>query len=657
MFTRLADKYFPYSKLRPHQQEAIEFTYHIFHQGRIGLLNSPCGTGKSVSVLTGYLMARESCEAGKLFILTRVINQLEIYCRELKRIREHSGVNLAAAVFKNRRDMCPLIQEDEALRRMNYPDFLAYCHDAKEEGAGSTCRYYQGTYSRGRPTVEAIGAVQDFRDTGPLMPEDVYRICRNRGICPYEVTKLLARNVDVIVGNYNYVLVEPIRRALLSLSGPGLEEINCVFDEAHGLPEYAASILSDELSVSSVRRAADEVERYGVDDGGLVRGLERAMGILGEEAAKECGLDCEYLLPKDRLLTELKEDIGVSSEDELSELATNLESSAENIRSSKAQEGKPPSSYLGRLAEFLMKWLEEDRPLYVHYAKTYMSTRERAYQSLGVRCLDPAVAANVINGLRSAILMSGTLWNQQYYVDILGLNEDRVERLSLPSPFPRDRRLLVVDRGVTTKYESRNLDEWRRIAHHLEALVSKIRGRTIVYFPSYDIMKTVVKLVSVDVPQLMEAHKTRFDEVLEFLMNNSRCVVYGVARGKISEGVDLTLEEASLLSAVLIVGLPYPRKTPLLDTYHDYLQARFGAKAREYVNDIPCANTLAQCAGRLIRSEEDRGVIAILDRRAGGQFRRRLPEDWRRDLIVCDSLEELEQQVEGFLSRGVNPRS
>jgi len=223
LFTRLADKYFPYSKLRPHQQEAIEFTYHIFHQGRIGLLNSPCGTGKSVSVLTGYLMARESCEAGKLFILTRVINQLEIYCRELKRIREHSGVNLAAAVFKNRRDMCPLIQEDEALRRMNYPDFLAYCHDAKEEGAGSTCRYYQGTYSRGRPTVEAIGAVQDFRDTGPLMPEDVYRICRNRGICPYEVTKLLARNVDVIVGNYNYVLVEPIRRALLSLSGPGLE--------------------------------------------------------------------------------------------------------------------------------------------------------------------------------------------------------------------------------------------------------------------------------------------------------------------------------------------------------------------------------------------------------------------------------------------------
>lgn len=71
----------------------------------------------------------------------------------------------------------------------------------------------------------------------------------------------------------------------------------------------------------------------------------------------------------------------------------------------------------------------------------------------------------------------------QYYTDILGLDESKVQRLSLPTPFPSDRRLLLVDREVTTKYESRSPFEWRKIASHLHAMLDKVQGRTIVYFP------------------------------------------------------------------------------------------------------------------------------------------------------------------------------
>jgi DNA excision repair protein ERCC-2 len=182
-------------------------------------------------------------------------------------------------------------------------------------------------------------------------------------------------------------------------------------------------------------------------------------------------------------------------------------------------------------------------------------------------------------------------------------------------------------------------------------LLDKVQGRSIVYFPSYEIMWKIVELVSIGLPYLMEARRTRLGDVQGFLRSNDKCVVYAVARGKISEGVDLTHEETSLLSAVFIVGLPYPKRTLLQDAFRSYLREKLGSKAGEYVNDVPCANTLAQCAGRLIRSERDRGIIAILDKRTTGSFSRRLPDEWRRDMVPCDSLDKLEGAVEAFLSR------
>jgi Rad3-related DNA helicase len=242
----------------------------------------------------------------------------------------------------------------------------------------------------------------------------------------------------------------------LSRSGLGLEEINCVVDEAHGLPEYASAVQSDELTLNSVVRTGDEVEDYNIEEKGLIRGLEKALRDMGREAFDRAGRDNEHLVPKHRLLQELESEIGISSEDELSELLAGLESYAADVRSTRLLEGKPPSSYFGRAADFLRKWLDSDPPLFVHYAKASVAASGRAYEALGVRCLDPSVAAAILNQLHSTILMSGTLWNLQYYADILGLDESRMQRLSLPTPFSSDSRLLLVDREVTTKYESRS---------------------------------------------------------------------------------------------------------------------------------------------------------------------------------------------------------
>jgi len=107
-FEGLVREFFPYQNFRPFQLNAIKFAFNIFNSGKIGLLSSPCGTGKSISVLTAFLMAKSANNTvGRLLALTRTKNQLEIYCRELKGIKEKCNISLAASVFKSKKGNVP----------------------------------------------------------------------------------------------------------------------------------------------------------------------------------------------------------------------------------------------------------------------------------------------------------------------------------------------------------------------------------------------------------------------------------------------------------------------------------------------------------------------------------------------------------------------
>ncbi len=235
-------------------------------------------------------------------------------------------------------------------------------------------------------------------------------------------------------------------------------------------------------------------------------------------------------------------------------------------------------------------------------------------------------------------------------MDVLGLDRKRCQSLELPSPFPPENRLILVDEAVTTKFEKRNEIQYKRIAAHLTQIIQKVGGRVAVYFPSYEVMREIAQLVKLEQPLLVEEKKTRILDVLNFLQENGNCVVFGVARGKISEGVDMTMEGKSLLSAVIIVGLPFPKRTELQAALYKYFKEKFGDKAIEYANNMPCLNALAQSAGRLLRSPEDRGVIVIMDRRAAGRFKRKLPTEWQNEMKAHFQIEKILTRIEQFMA-------
>lgn len=641
-----ARKYFPYSEFREHQLEAIEFIARVFITGRIGLLSSPCGTGKSVSVLTAYLMAREAEEVGKLFILTRTRNELEIYARELQTIAEKSRTVLRATLMISRQEMCPLAKGRQDVGRMDYRSFLTYCSRLKKNASGTPCPYYTRVFRDWRPSREALAFLEETSVKSVLMPDDMYDEASSRGMCPYELTRLAAADSDVIIGNYNHFLIEEARRSIFARGRMQMSSVNIVFDEAHSLPSAASGLLSDEVSTRTVSRAWREGVEHGFGEKGFIRLFKAFMERLGRNAVKQVGVGENHVLKEDE--ASMPKAVSLPGETILETIEKMLEES-ERIVSMKMDAGKPPVSHLGRIAEFIQRWVSEDSEDTVRYVRVEKDARGRRIVRLGVCSMDVSRVTRSLNRVRSAVLMSGTLWDFDYYRDVLGLDEHRVSTLSLPSPFKRENRLILVDKAVTTKYELRE-EMTGRIAERLKTIMESVDGRVAVYFPSYELMEKVSDKLVVNRPVMRENVKTRVRDVLKFLRENDRCVAVGVARGKISEGVDLTSEGSSLLSAVVIVGLPYPKRSEMHEALLKYYEKKFGDRAFEYASTTPCIVTLAQMAGRLIRSQQDRGVIVIMDSRIYGRVRDKLPPDWREDMQAHLKIENLAREVSRFLS-------
>ncbi|MEM0217181.1 MAG: ATP-dependent DNA helicase [Candidatus Nezhaarchaeales archaeon] len=641
-------EYFPYPSLRPYQDKAILFSRDVFKNGLIGLLSSPCGTGKSISILTGYLAAGGP-SIGRLLVLTRTKNQSDVYCRELQMMRDKRGVRMIASIFVNRQDMCSLVKMKKL--KASYRDFLALCRSLRRGLGGEICEYYFNTIINWYPTRRARKVVDKLAELGVSSSDFVYEIASSEELCPYEVTKLLSHKAHVIIGSYNYALMDPVRESVLGKIGLDIEDLNCIFDEAHALPLYATELLSDELSLTTVQRAIAEAEEFKVDDSGLIRSLEEFMRDFEAKLIKNGTLNEEKLVDHGRLLLALIECTKLRSLSTLKSLIADLEEEGERIRLLRSQGGKNPVSYVGRIASFLRLWIETEEKRFAKYAVVESYDHDRKFK-LGIKCLDPSIACRVLNDFRSCILMSGTLWEPDYYIDVLGLNPKRAKILELPSPFPEDNMMVIVDMAVTTKFERRSDVEWDKMSSRLVEIIKAINGRVAVFFPSYEVMIAIVRRLEgkIDMPMMVETRSTKISEVKEFVVKNERCVLLGVARGKMCEGVEIVFEGRSMLNAVILAGLPFPRNTELHQALTEYFKVRFGDQAFKYATIMPCSIAIAQSAGRLIRGPQDRGLVILMDSRSARSFKRYLPRDWVNKMRQHVSLEAIIRDVKNFMS-------
>ena len=269
---------------------------------------------------------------------------------------------------------------------------------------------------------------------------------------------------------------------------------------------------------------------------------------------------------------------------------------------------------------------------------------------LQLLCLDPSpfVDASLSAG-RAAALFSATLTPPGYYRTVLGCPEARA--VALESPFPAENLGLYCLPSISTRYRQRDASV-RPISDALAALASSRVGNYLAFFPSYAYLRQVWEDFTARYPDIGTlVQESGLDDAgrAAFLERFSPCpektlLGFGVMGGIFGEGVDLAGDQ---LIGCAIVGVGLPQVSPRQEMLRRYYDAQNGA-GFDYAYRWPGMNKVLQAAGRVIRTQEDKGVVLLLDDRfAQSEYARLFPKHWRHLEYLRDT-KELKKKLEDF---------
>lgn len=581
---------FPFETIRPGQREMAAEIAEAIRAGGSIVAHAPTGIGKTAGALVPAA-AWAARNGGTVFFLTPKHSQHRIAIETLRLLKEKAGVATIAADFIGKKWLCQVSGVKELAGR----DFLDYCRAVRKD---EICPFYNRTYKKSEPTAEARRAVDALLAAQPLHVEEAVELTKN--FCPYEVMALAARKANVIVGDYYHIFNPRSATSFLFKTEKSFEGAVIIVDEAHNLPERIRETLSNILSEIGVSRAAQELQQFGSFD--LADAAEKIQAGL-RRYGKALGSEREGLIAKGEFVSIVEEASGTSAK----EFAKRLEEAADEIRE------KQRKSLAGGLASFITDWQGPDEG-FVRIIERKFTRGGKPFLSLKYKCLDPAVGTKeIFAAARTIVLMSGTLVPTKMYAELLGMPEEKTVSKAYKSAFPPENRLNLICKGVTTKYEARGEAQYRKIAGLCSDIVRATPGSCAIFFPSYAMKEQIAPLLGLD---RMHDEKQEFDKAarLAFLKNffaDKDAVLLAVAGGSLAEGVDFP---KNVLKAAIVVGLPLQQPTLETKALVDYYQKKYG-RGWDYGYLYPAIARAIQAAGRMIRSERDRGVAVFLDER------------------------------------------
>jgi DNA excision repair protein ERCC-2 len=595
---------FPYPEWRPGQDEVLEAVEHALEHGEHLLLEAPTGMGKTVATL--FPVVRHALRHHKkVYVLTAKNLQQEMASRVLR-----------------------LLNPDESYRSLRLRAKARMCANGEVVCHEEYCSYARDYFLKLEGSRLVSTLLEDHAD---LQPESIFDRAKQEEVCPFEVSLELAREVQAVVCDYNYVF-DPYVALTRFARGNSLDDVVLVIDEAHNLVDRGRGYYSPELT----ERDASDVARANMHGGSEVLDdiARRALGLA--ELIKNTADD---MLPADGTDASLEVQL---PQDELWAMRPGFDQAfvayLEHQRESRSFRPEDPFVTLYfSLVRFLDAAAASDDRF------SFLARRHAGLASLKILCRDPSrFLGEVINRTHSTIALSATLSPSDFYTELLGFDRERTTALHLQSPFPRENRRIVVDTSVTTLWRHRSRN-YPIITQRLADFVAEVPGNCLALFPSYAFLEEIASRLPdlehrVLVQRRSDTHDDR-EELLHQLRNPlyGRVLLLSVAGGVFAEGVDYP---GDMLEAVAVVGPCLPAvglEQRLLQQHYD---ERF-ERGFEYAYVVPGMTRVVQAAGRLIRSDLDRGVIALFDRRFLEQpYRRHLPTHWIEDHDARDLVGE-----------------
>jgi DNA excision repair protein ERCC-2 len=605
--------YFRHSDFRKGQKDIIKDISEAIDSRTHLLLHAPTGTGKTDSTLSVALKYAIDHDLKVLF-LTPKTSQHKIALEVVNEINHKYDIDIKTIDFVGKRNMCidPVISKTGA-------EFYEVCNKVIKQ---KSCSFYNNIKPQEKIKKEfVLQNIQNYlKGKNVLSHQQIIALAENhkdysnnpQPLCAYELAKIFAKDCKLIIADYYHVFSGKIANSVLSEMNIDLSDCIIIVDEAHNLQDRLSKLVSKKLSSFVLHRCIEEAKT--VSNKKIVNVITKFIN------------NFENVVDK-KLENTKKEEIVKKEELLIPEIEKNLFefiSEIEDAGLKYIEKSDLHKSALVSFALFLEDWIVDKKE------KIRFVNKERGLFYACHNAVDISeITKPVFEKARCAILMSATLTPLNMYRELYGLDKKTLLK-EHSNPFDIDKRLNLLLTNSSTKYTSRSSEEYKQIAQSVSKIINSVSGNSIVFFPSFQILNQVVGHISTMKQTLTqtEAQSTKDFENMIFnfkkLSKNFGGVLYAVMGGKASEGIDLP---GDYLKCAIIVGIPLSVMSLEMKFKIDYYQQKYN-NGWLYAYIQPAIQKVIQSAGRVIRTDHDRGVVVFIDKRyLWDNYRRCFPKD------------------------------
>ena len=608
---------FPFS-YREGQKELATYVYRSIVHKRKLFIEAPTGVGKTLSTVFPAVKAIGEGKAERIFYLTAKTITRTVADNTFQLLRERQ-LRFKTVILTAKEKIC-FMEETEC-----------------NPGA---CPYADGHYDRINDAIYDLLLHEDHYNR-----EKVEEYARKYKVCPFEMSLDMSLFSDGIICDYNYVFDPHVYLKRFFTEGVQGQYIFLI-DEAHNLVDRGREMYSASLVKEDFLALKKIVREY---DGKMEHQLDKCSREL-LPLKRECE-DCRIVGSIEPFVQAVER------------LYETMEKYLEEHDESPVREDV--LDFFFEISHFLLIYdgLDEN---YVIYTEL----EEDDSFMVKLFCVNPSVnLKECMQRARSTVLFSATLLPIQYYKSLLGGEKEDFE-VYAKSTFNPKKKALYIGSDVTSKYSRRSPKEYYNIAYYLHEITRMRYGNYLIFFPSHSFLQSVFEVYEENFldPETEECiiqedimSEEDREQFLSRFEGNRNCELedmihmdieveeeksllgFCVMGGIFSEGIDL--KNDSLIGAVIVgTGLPQVcNEREILKSYFDAA----GKNGFDYAYRYPGMNKVLQAAGRVIRTSEDVGIVALLDDRfLNGAYQQLFPRDWEEYEVV--TADRVARRVERF---------
>lgn len=587
--TSIQNLEFPF-EYRKGQRSIVVSIYKTIMNKNSLYIQAPTGVGKTISAIYPTVRSVGSGVTEKIFYLTAKTITRTV-AEEAFNVLRHEGLHFKTVTITAKEKICPMEE--------------TVCNPDK-------CSRAKGHFDRVNSAIYEL-----ITNEENVTREVVEKYAEKYNVCPFEMELDVSNFMDGVICDYNYVF-DPYAKLKRYFADGAKGDYTFLVDEAHNMVERAremySAVMVKEDFLACKRIVKDRSKK-------LSNALDKCnKEMLGFK--RQCMGEYAIIDDIDALVTVMLR------------LQTYMEKFLDDNKEFERREEVLDLYFKVRNFLDIYELVDGNYVMYSDFS-------EGGEFYIKLFCVNPSgnIKQCMDSGI-STIFFSATLLPVNYYKELLS-GDIEAPAIYIDSPFDVSRRLVCIARDVSSKYTRRGREEYTKILSIISDVAEQCQGNYMVFFPSYKLMNELYILADENnltdkfdifcqtnnmTEEEREEFLKRFDEKRATTM-----LCFCVLGGIFSEGIDLKHER--LIGSIIVgTGLPMVcSEREILKKYYD----EHNRNGFDYAYKYPGMNKVLQAAGRVIRTDEDYGIITLLDERFLQKgYRMLFPREWEDCKVV-----------------------